>query len=343
MSFRQVRNPHMKNKRGDGRQRNAVALPGTRCGRRSRSVGGRDCHECCIHPPKSVRNQIARISRSNQRTRHHSIARVRFYAFFLARYRIYTLENRFSSLTFPPPCRRLQSSPPVGSPHQAILMREPLLLLSPPYSFWSAKPHSLPRRECPPRSCSASPAFRRPIPPAPPAAAGRNAAGSSAGRRGPPSRCAGRPVHPPAGSCQRLSLSRRSMARDKAFLDRGGNLLVLGGRPFTRAAYRDSGGWHLRDYSVRFIRPLMIDQYQETPGSDGLQFQSNPEIPLQLPAFAWKRAFSPVIRLSAVDLYHRGGAAGSIDARLDTLAWGVKNGRKLSAPAHSGRSLPQRF
>jgi len=118
----------------------------------------------------------------------------------------------------------------------------------------------------------------------------------------------------------------------KQFLDRGGNLLVLGGRPFTRAAYRDSSGWHLRDYSVRFIRPLMIDQYQETPGSDGLQFQSNPELPLQLPAFHWKRAFSPVIRLSAVDLYHRGGAAGSIDARLDTLAWGIKNGRKLSAP-----------
>src|ERR1700751_3040104 len=47
----------------------------------------------------------------------------------------------------------------------------------------------------------------------------------------------------------------------KSFLDRGGNLLVFGGRPFTRAAYRDAQGWHLRDYSVRFIRPLMIDEY----------------------------------------------------------------------------------
>ncbi|MGC1646130.1 MAG: hypothetical protein WA741_09905 [Candidatus Sulfotelmatobacter sp.] len=118
----------------------------------------------------------------------------------------------------------------------------------------------------------------------------------------------------------------------KQFLDRGGNLLVLGGMPFTRTAYRDRGGWHLRDYSVRCIRALMIDQYQDTPSSEGLQFQPNPEIPLQLPAFAWKRAFSPVIRLSAVDLYHRGGAAGSLDARLDTLVWGVKEGHKLSAP-----------
>ncbi len=119
----------------------------------------------------------------------------------------------------------------------------------------------------------------------------------------------------------------------KTFLDRGGNLLVLGGMPFTRSAYQDRGEWRVRDYSVRFIRRLMIDQYQETPGSDGLQFQTNPELTLQVLPFAWKRAFSPVIRLSAVDLYHRGGAAGSIDTRLDSLAWGVKNGRKMSAPA----------
>ncbi|MGC2472821.1 MAG: hypothetical protein WA485_00690 [Candidatus Sulfotelmatobacter sp.] len=118
----------------------------------------------------------------------------------------------------------------------------------------------------------------------------------------------------------------------KSFLDRGGNLLVLGGRPFSRAAFREGGSWRLRDYSVRFIRPLMIDQYQETPGSEGLRFETNPEIPLQLASFPWKRAFSPVIRLSAVDLYKRGGSAGSIDAHLDALAWGTKDGRKLSAP-----------
>jgi hypothetical protein len=118
------------------------------------------------------------------------------------------------------------------------------------------------------------------------------------------------------------------------FLGRGGNLLVVGGRPFTRAAYRDASGWHLRDYSVRFIRRLMIDQYQLTPGSEGLEFETNPDIPLQLPRFTWKQGFSPVIRLSAVDLYKRGGAAGSIDARVDAFAWGVSGGRKLAAPAN---------
>ena len=117
------------------------------------------------------------------------------------------------------------------------------------------------------------------------------------------------------------------------YLQRGGNLLVIGGRPFTRSAYRDGNGWHLREYSVRFTRALMIDQYQATPGSDGLTFQINPDLPVQIPAFSWKSAFSPVIRLSAVDLYHRGGAAGSIDARVDAIAWGTKDGRKLAAPA----------
>ena len=117
------------------------------------------------------------------------------------------------------------------------------------------------------------------------------------------------------------------------FLQRGGNLLVLGGAPFTRSAYHDVSGWKLRDYSVRFTRPLMIDQYQTTPSSEGLDFEANPDLPVSLPRFSWTRAFSPVIRLSAVDLYKRGGAAGAIDARLDTLAWGVKDGRKMAAPA----------
>jgi hypothetical protein len=119
----------------------------------------------------------------------------------------------------------------------------------------------------------------------------------------------------------------------QGFLQRGGNLLVLGGRPFTRAVYRDGTGWKMRDYSVRYTRPLMIDQYQETPGSEGLKFESNPDIPLGLPQFAWKCAFSPIIHLSAVDLYNRGGSAGSIDSNLDALAWGLSGDRRrMSAP-----------
>jgi hypothetical protein len=116
------------------------------------------------------------------------------------------------------------------------------------------------------------------------------------------------------------------------YLRRGGNLLVLGGRPFTRAAYHDNSGWHLRDDSVRFLHPLLMDQYQTTPGSEGETFVSNPDIPVQLPKFRWQRAFSPVIRLSANDVYHRGGSTGYLDARLDPLVWGEADGRRMAVP-----------
>ncbi len=119
----------------------------------------------------------------------------------------------------------------------------------------------------------------------------------------------------------------------QAYLSRGGNLLVLGGRPFTRAAWRGPSGWELRNYSVRFSRALRIDEYQETPGSKDLDFEPNPDVLTRLPRFAWDRAFSPVIRLSAASVTRQAGTTGSLDARLDALAWGSRGGRRLAAPA----------
>jgi hypothetical protein len=121
------------------------------------------------------------------------------------------------------------------------------------------------------------------------------------------------------------------------YLERGGNLLVLGGRPFTRAAYKEKGkenqGWKLRPPIQAFARSLMLNDYQETPGSDVAKFTANEDFSfLGPPGFAWKRAWSATVRLTDEDLYHREGSAGSLDARLDTLVWGAANGRKLSAP-----------
>ncbi len=127
------------------------------------------------------------------------------------------------------------------------------------------------------------------------------------------------------------------------FLQHGGNLLVLGGKPFTRAAYRDAAGWHLRAYSVRDSRELLIDQYQETPGSEGLDFHPNPNVVLHLPRFQWQRAFSPIIHLTSTDIYNRDGSAGTLDARLDPLVWGTKNDRRLSAPAIQIDHVRNRF
>src|ERR1035437_1593482 len=55
--------------------------------------------------------------------RHHSIVRVRFYAFFFPPDRIRTVQDRFSSLTIARPCRRLHCLHRSRSPHQATLMR----------------------------------------------------------------------------------------------------------------------------------------------------------------------------------------------------------------------------
>src|SRR5262249_27767198 len=62
------------------------------------------------------------------------------------------------------------------------------------------------------------------------------------------------------------------------YLDRGGNLLALGGKPFTRAAYASGSGWKLREPSVAASLELLIHDYQETPGSDSLEFVPNHDV-----------------------------------------------------------------
>jgi len=117
------------------------------------------------------------------------------------------------------------------------------------------------------------------------------------------------------------------------FLEHGGNLLVLGGQPFTRGAFRQGNAWKLRPPRLAFAKQLFINEYQETPGSQGLRFQVNEDLPfLKLPAFEWSRAFSLTIRLSDEELYLRGGSAGGIDARLVALAWGTRDARRRSGP-----------
>ncbi|MFY9744861.1 MAG: hypothetical protein WAK25_01155, partial [Acidobacteriaceae bacterium] len=108
---------------------------------------------------------------------------------------------------------------------------------------------------------------------------------------------------------------------------------VLGGKPFTRAAFEDASGWHVRTASVAQSLELFIHDYQETPGSTELKFVANPDVFPQVPAFGWKRAFSPVVRLSVVDGDTTGGHTGYEDMYLTTLAWGERDGHKLAAPA----------
>lgn len=128
------------------------------------------------------------------------------------------------------------------------------------------------------------------------------------------------------------------------YLDRGGNLIVLGGKPFTRAAYRDGNTWRLRESSVAASLELFIQGWQATPGSSSLQFEPNADVAPTLPAFGWKQAWSPVIRLSVVmDPKDTAANNGSGDAFLTTLAWGTRDGSKLAAPAVLVDHVQHRF
>ncbi len=117
------------------------------------------------------------------------------------------------------------------------------------------------------------------------------------------------------------------------FLQRGGNLLTLGGRPFAQAAYRDRNKWALRPERNAFIRRLLINDYTETPGSGSLQFDTNPDFPeVSLTKFDWNRAWSLTVKLSGEDMYPRGGSTGSLDTTFHALAWGTIDGHRLAAP-----------
>ncbi len=118
------------------------------------------------------------------------------------------------------------------------------------------------------------------------------------------------------------------------FLDRGGDLLVLGGKPFTRAAFKKGDAWALRAPSVAASLELFIADYQATSGSADLTFQPNTDVQPALPAFQWAEAFSPVVRLSAAPIVNDDiGTTGDADAQLTTLAWGSHQGHYRAAPA----------
>jgi hypothetical protein len=128
------------------------------------------------------------------------------------------------------------------------------------------------------------------------------------------------------------------------YLERGGNLIVLGGKPFTRAAFHTDAGWELRPPSVAETLELFIADYQQTAGSSELHFEANPDVQPVLPAFAWKQSYSPVIRLSVTPLFPSEiGSTGDEDADLTTLAWGSRGQHHRSAPVYLIDHHKQRF
>jgi hypothetical protein len=119
----------------------------------------------------------------------------------------------------------------------------------------------------------------------------------------------------------------------KHFLDRGGNLLTLGGRPFTRPVSLDNGKWEPRPENYAFARELFLSDFQAVGPSTGLKLVTNSDVAgADIPGLGWQQAYSVVVRLSDRESSPRTGASGLPDSDLKTLLWGVKDGVKLAAP-----------
>jgi endo-1,4-beta-mannosidase len=119
----------------------------------------------------------------------------------------------------------------------------------------------------------------------------------------------------------------------KEFLAHGGNLLTLGGRPFTRPARFENGKWQLLPETYAFARELLISDYQETPGSLHLaSILNKDEAVADYSLLQWQRAYSMVIRLSQQETSTRVGASGSFDSQLKTLLWRTSGGNRVAAP-----------
>jgi hypothetical protein len=117
------------------------------------------------------------------------------------------------------------------------------------------------------------------------------------------------------------------------FLLRGGNLLTLGGRPFTRPVRAEDQQWKPLPETYAFARQLLISDYQQTPGSSTASPAVNrDEADQALAQLRWHRAYSVVVRFGQQETSPRVGASGTFDAELKTLLWGVDRQQRVAAP-----------
>ena len=115
----------------------------------------------------------------------------------------------------------------------------------------------------------------------------------------------------------------------KEYIKNGGNLLVLGGKPFSVPISADLKTYGLKDLktTLTFGKELLINDTFEIPSNRLTQIthqESNENFKfLDLPSVDFERAFAMTIRLSSKDMYNRLGSWGSIDAKWEGLLYGV--------------------
>ncbi|HVZ81121.1 MAG TPA: beta-galactosidase [bacterium] len=119
------------------------------------------------------------------------------------------------------------------------------------------------------------------------------------------------------------------------YLEKGGNLLALGGRPLENPVRRDGKGWVAEPAQTAYYQSLFIEQLNSVPVSRVKKYQAAPgEESLQALNLPPLETHSLMPRFTTVDEEDRTGSTGPMDGELKPLIWGIdEKGRRVSTPA----------
>ena len=118
------------------------------------------------------------------------------------------------------------------------------------------------------------------------------------------------------------------------FLSRGGNLLVLGGRPFEIPVRKVGNRWEAEPAQTAYYQSLGIEQINLVPKERVESYQAAPgEEFLQNLSLLPMESQSLMVRFTEADEEDRTGSTGPMDAELKPLLWGIdEKGRRVSCP-----------
>ena len=118
------------------------------------------------------------------------------------------------------------------------------------------------------------------------------------------------------------------------YLKHGGNLLVLGGRPFEVPVLMRDKKWEAESPQTAYYQSLNIEQVNAVPAKRVVKHQGAQGQPLLSDlAFPPMEAHSLMVRLTEIDQENRCGAIGPMDSELKPLMWGLDaKGVRVSAP-----------
>src|SRR5579859_269064 len=119
------------------------------------------------------------------------------------------------------------------------------------------------------------------------------------------------------------------------YLEQGGNLLVLGGRPLEVPVLCEGKGWKQAAPQTAYYQSLAIEQVNTIPAKRVVRHEAVADLPvldgLSLPPM---EAHSLMVRFTEADEENRTGTTGPMDGELKPLLWGLDaKGRRVSAPA----------